>query len=107
MIIVRMVLNVLPEKRLELTQMLLSMVEPTGKEAGCLYNGLFCDIKDSNCFNLLEKWETRDDLNHHFGSHRFGVLLGSKSLLCKPLEISFYSVSKTEGMEVVTAVRNQ
>ncbi len=107
MIIIRIMLNVFPEKRLEFTQTLLSMIEPTVKEPGCLNFSVFCDIEDRNCFSLLEEWETRKDLENHLGSYRFGVLLGSKSLLCKPLEIKFYTVSATEGIEVVGSVRNK
>ncbi len=107
MIIVRILFNVFPEKRLEFTQTLLSLIEPTGKERGCLTYTLFCNIEDRNCFNLLGEWETREDLDKHIGSNRFGVLLGSKALLCKPLEISFFTVSATEGMEAVNSIRKK
>ena len=55
MIIVRITMNVLPEKQLEVTQTLLSMIEPTEKEAGCLNYSVFCDIENKNRFNLLEE----------------------------------------------------
>ena len=107
MIFVRITMTVLPEKQLELTQTLLSMVEPTGKEAGCLSYAVFCDIEDRNRFSLLEEWETREDLDHHIGSYRFGVLLGSKTLLREPPEIQINTVSQSEGMEAVDAVRSK
>jgi quinol monooxygenase YgiN len=107
MIIVRITMTVLPEKQLELTQTLLSMIAPTGKEEGCLSYAVFCDIEDRNRFSLLEEWETRDDLNHHIKSHRFGVLLGSKTLLCEPLKIEISTVSQSEGMEAVDTVRSK
>jgi quinol monooxygenase YgiN len=87
MIIVRITMNVLPEKYLEFTQTLLSLIEPSGKEAGCLNYAVFCDIEDKNRFNLLEEWKTREALDHHIMSHRFGVLLGTKALLCEPLQM--------------------
>ena len=98
-------MNVLPEKQLEVTQTLLSMVEPTGKEPGCRSYAVFCDIEDKNLFSLLEEWETREDLNHHIRSHRFGVLLGSKTLLCEPPKIQINTVSQSEGMEAIDAAR--
>ena len=61
MIIVRITMNVLPEKQLEVTQTLLSMIDPTGKEKGCLSYAVFCNIEDKNLFNLMEEWETRED----------------------------------------------
>jgi quinol monooxygenase YgiN len=107
MIIVRITMNVIPEKQLEVTQTLLSMIEPTGKEAGCLSYAVFCDIEDKNRFSLLEEWETRENLDHHIRSHRFGVLLGSKTLLCEPPKIQINMVSQSEGMEAIDAVRSK
>ena len=107
MIIVRITMNVLPEKQLEVTQTLLSMIDPTGKEAGCVSYAVFCDIEDKNRFSLLEEWETREDLDYHIRSHRFGVLLGSKTLLRAPPKIQINTVSQSEGMEAIDAVRGK
>jgi len=98
-------MNVLPEKQLEVMQTLLSMIEPTGKEAGCLSYAVFCDIEDKSLFSLLEEWETRKDLDHHIKSHRFGVLLGIKTLLCEPPKIQIHTISQSEGMEAIDAAR--
>jgi quinol monooxygenase YgiN len=107
MIVVRITMNVLEEKQLEVMQTLLSMIEPTGEEPGCRSYAVFCDIEDKNHFSLLEEWETREDLDRHIGSHRFGVLLGTKTLLCKPPEIQIYTVSISEGIEAINAVRSK
>ena len=80
MIFVRITMNVLPEKQKELVQTLLSMIEPTGKEAGCLSYTVFCNIDDKNRFTLLEEWKNRKDLEDHIKSHRFGALLGTPSI---------------------------
>ena len=105
MIICRIAMNVLPEKQLELNQTLLSIIESTEKEAGCLSYAVFCDIEDQNNFCLLEEWETRDDLDHHIKSTIFGVFLGSQPLLCEPLHFQIYSISETEGIEAVNSAR--
>ena len=105
MIIVRIIMNVLPEKQKEVMQTLLSMIESPGKESGYLSYGIFCDIEDKNVFNLISEWETRKDLDHHMRSDRFSVLLGTKSLLCEPLQIEIHTVSHSEGMESVNATR--
>jgi len=106
MIIVRITMNVLPEKQLEVMQTLSSMIEPTGKEAGCLSYAVYCDIEDKSLLSLLEEWETREDLDHHIRSHRFGVLLGTKTLLCEPPKIQIHTVSQSEGMEAIHAARD-
>ena len=107
MIVVRMIMNVLPEKHKEVMQTLLSMIEPLGKESGYLSYGIFCDIEDKNVFNLISEWETRKDLDHHMRSDRFSVLLGTKSLLCEPLKIQIFTVSHSEGIEAIDAVRSK
>ncbi len=83
------------------------MIEPTGKEAGCLSYAVFCDIEDKSLFSLLEEWETREDLDRHIRSLRFGALLGSKPLLCELPKIQINTVSQSEGMEAIHAARDK
>ena len=106
MIVLRITLDVLPEKQLEVTQTLLSMIAPMGEEAGCLSCAVSCDIEDKNRFSMLGEWETREDLNQHFMSQRFGALLGAKSLLDTPMQFQIHTVSKSEGMEAIEAARS-
>ncbi len=105
MIVVRITMNALADKHLEVTQTLLSLIEPVGKEKGCKNYNVFCDIHDINHFCLIEEWETRENLDHHIRSCRFGVLLGIKPLLQEPLHIRIYTMSHPQGMEAIEAVR--
>jgi quinol monooxygenase YgiN len=100
-------MNVIPGKQLEMTLTLLSMIEPTEKEAGCISYGVFCDTKDKNRFCLLEEWKTREELDQHIASHRFSILLGTKALLCEPLDIQIFTVSPSEGMNAVFSIRDR
>jgi quinol monooxygenase YgiN len=100
-------MNPLPEKQMEVMQTLLSMIEPTSKESGCLSYNVFCDIEDQNRFSLLEQWETREDLDQHIATHRFGALLGINALSSEPLEIQIDTVSQSEGMEAIHAARDK
>ena len=61
-IIVRITMKALREKRTEMMQTLLSMIEPTGKEKGCLSYDVFCELEDNHVFSLIEEWKTREDL---------------------------------------------
>jgi quinol monooxygenase YgiN len=101
MIIVRITLHVLPEKQKEVMQTLLSMIEPTAKEKGCLTYEVFRDIEDDNGFSLIESWDNREDLEDHLRSDRFGILLGTKCLLKEPLKIQIHTVSQSEEMKAV------
>jgi quinol monooxygenase YgiN len=106
-IIVRITMNALMEKRTEVMQTLLSMIEPTEGERGCLSCHVFRDIEDKNDFDLVLEWETREDLDHYIRSDRFSVLLGTKSLLLEPLQIGIHTVSRSEGIEAVKASRGK
>jgi quinol monooxygenase YgiN len=77
------------------------LIEPPGKETGCLSYGVFSDIEDENVFNLISEWETREHLNRFLKSDRFRVLLGTKSLLCEPSSIEFLKVFDSEGIEIM------
>ena len=107
MIIVRIAMNALSEKQKEVMQTLLSMIESTGKERGCLSHHVFRDIEDEKVFSLIDEWETREDLDDHIKSDRFSILLGTKSLLYEPPQIEIHTVSHSEGMETIDAVRSK
>lgn len=107
MIIVRITMNSLMEKRTEVMQTLLSMIEPTENRQGCLSCHVLRDVEDKNVFSLIQEWKTREDLNHHIKSDQFSVLLGTKSLLCEPQQIEIHTVSRSEGMEITHATRNK
>ena len=105
MIIVKIAFNALPEKRKEVMQTLLSMIEATVKQRGCLSHHIFRDIEDEDAFSLIDEWETREDLEQHLKSAKFGVLLGTKSLLCESPNIQIHTVSGSEGMAAIIAAR--
>jgi hypothetical protein len=57
--------------------------------------------------NLVKEWETREDLDRHIRSERFGVLLRTKNLIAEPLEMKIHTVSHSEGAEAVNALRGK
>lgn len=105
MIAVQITLDVLPEKHLEVTQTLLSLIKSVGREHGCKRYKVCCDMEDQNSFCLFEEWETREDLEHHMKALGFKVLLGTKALLRTPLRIRVYTISRVQGMEAIEATR--
>jgi len=107
MIIARITMNVFIDKQTEVMQTLLSMIEPTENVAGCLSCHVSRNIEDKNVFSLIEEWNNREDLEDHFKSDRFSVLLGTKSLLCEPPQIEIHTVSHSEGMETVKTARGK
>jgi len=107
MIIVKIMMNALPEKRKEVLQTFLSMIAAIRQEKGCRSCQGFKDIEDESVFSLIEEWETLEDLENHIRSDRFGVLLGSNILLSENQEIQIHTVSLTEGSKIVNVVRGK
>jgi quinol monooxygenase YgiN len=107
MIIVKITMTARPEKRKEVMQTLLSMVEPTLKEKGCLSYQVFQGIEDENLFSLIKEWKTREDLDRHLRTDRFGVLLGTKILLNEQQSIQIHTISHSEGIESVHSARGK
>jgi quinol monooxygenase YgiN len=106
-IIIRITMNALIEKRTEVMQTLLSMIDPTENERGCQSCQVFSGIEEKNVFSLIEEWESREDLVVHIKSDRFSVLLGTKSLLFEPPQIDIHTISHSEGKEAIDAIRSK
>ncbi|MGA8181206.1 MAG: antibiotic biosynthesis monooxygenase family protein [Desulfobacterales bacterium] len=107
MVIVKIIMNALSEKRKEVLQTLLSMTEVIRQEKGCRCHQVFQCIEDENVFCLVAEWETREDLEHHMRSDTFGVLMGTKILLNEHQDIQIHTVLHTEGKGIVNAVRGK
>ena len=54
-----------PGKEAELKQVLLGLVGPTRKEAGCIDYHLHVSDDDPRTFLFYENWRTRKDLDEH------------------------------------------
>ena len=107
MIIATITLKVIPHKRSELLQTLRSMTEQIRRARGCNSCYFFQDVEDENIFIIIEDWNTQEELDSHLESDMFGALIGTKSLLVEPADISIRSVSYTAGMEAVEKARQK
>jgi len=88
-----------PEKRKELSQTLLSIVEKMRKEGGCLHSGFYQDVENENNFAVVEEWATQKDSDNHLRSDLFTVLMGAKCLLSRPPEIVIHTVDRSTELE--------
>ena len=109
MILVRITMHAREKNRKEVMQTLLSLIDPMGKERGCLsYDvGCSCNMEEGNMYSLTEEWETREDLDRHFRSKIFSVLLGAGSLLKKPSHIKIDTISHSETIDAVHLARGE
>jgi quinol monooxygenase YgiN len=93
MILVIIRMKVLPEKRMELSQAIASLVGPIRTEKGCLRCDFCRSMEDENELHILEEWNTRENLNSHLKSDRFRVLRGAMKLLQEPYEMVSHTVA--------------
>ena len=100
MILVIIRMNVLSEKRMELSQTIGSLSGSIRMEKGCNRCDFCQSIEDKNRLFLLEEWDTQENLMTHLKSEHFRVLRGAMNLLKEPYEIMFHTVFHPEGMEV-------
>ena len=106
MVIVFLTMVAIPEKQDEIMQTLIAMIDSMDKEKGCRQFQVFRDIMDAASFSSISEWETHEALSLYLQSDKFGVLLGMKSLVSRPLEILIQTVSRTEGIAFVNTVRS-
>ena len=97
LLIIRM--NVIPEKRMELSQTIASLSGSIRMEKGCRRCDFCQSIEDENRLFLLEEWDTEENLMTHLKSEHFRVLRGAMNLLKEPCEMMFHTVFHPAGME--------
>ncbi|MBN1473474.1 MAG: antibiotic biosynthesis monooxygenase [Syntrophaceae bacterium] len=106
MILVITKMNVLPERRMELTQTITSLSSFTRAEKGCAYCEFCQNIEDKNRLFLLEEWDTEENLMTHLKSEHFSVLLGAMSFLAQPYRRTFHTTFHPLGMGKIETLRS-
>ena len=89
--------EIFPEKHQEFIQTVRMVNEKIKQEKGLVKVTLFQDVDNSSRFNLLEEWETQDDLDYHTRSENFRVLLGALKVLSEHSEIRYNLKSNRPG----------
>jgi quinol monooxygenase YgiN len=97
LLIIRM--NVLSEKRMELSQTIASLSGVTRMEKGCQRCDFCRSIDDENKFFLIEEWDTQENIKNHLKSEHFKVIRGAMNLLHEPFKMTFHNVFHPAGKE--------
>ena len=101
MILVIIRMKVLSEKRMELSQAIVSLVGSIRTEKGCNRCDFCQGMEDENQLCLMEEWDTRESLKSHLSSGHFRILRGAMNLLKEPYEMMFHTVFHPAGMEEI------
>jgi quinol monooxygenase YgiN len=99
-------MTVPPEKRKEVLQTVKFMLHPLRRERGCISCNYLADVEDEGVFWFREVWTSREELDNHFRSDRFGVLIGVMSLLSAEPVVEISAVTATAGVEAIRAARS-
>jgi quinol monooxygenase YgiN len=85
-------MNVISEKRIELSQTIASLSASIRKEKGCERCECCRSIEDEDRLFLLEEWDTRENLLTHLKSEHFRVIRGAMNLLQEPYERKYFTI---------------
>lgn len=105
MLDVTITMTVPREKRKEVLQTVKVILEPIRRQRGCIRCSYYSDVEDDSVFCFREAWRTREDLDNHLRSDRFGVLIGVLSLLSVEPDVNIATVSSIAGAEMIKATR--
>jgi quinol monooxygenase YgiN len=106
MILSTLKMIVRPERRSDLLDAMIGMLEPVRVERGCLSYRLYEDVENSNAFILLEEWATQKDLERHISKDSQRRLLALMDLLSEQPDVRFNTISHTAGMDLIEHVLN-
>ncbi len=93
-------IEVLEDKRQEVWQTIRSLAAEIKKEKDNLGSGFYQNAEDENDFLFWGKWTDRKALDTYLQSIQFSVLIGVRSLLRRPPEITIHKISHSAKLEV-------
>jgi quinol monooxygenase YgiN len=80
-------------KESELKEMLLSLIEPSRSDEGCINYDLHQSTNDTTMFMFHENWVSEELLEKHLATpHLQEFIKQSEDLLAKPLDVSLWKV---------------
>lgn len=81
------------------------VVGPTAVQPGCISCRFYQDLNDPDALFLVEEWETRKELEEHINSGEYRIVMSLLDMSAQPPEFKLSTISKTEGLEALEAVR--
>ena len=84
----------------ELVECLLSLSSGFQKEERCLDFSLYKDIEKENGYSVVGEWKTREDMEKHFKSKKFSVLIGAAKVLAEDFQIDICKTQETGSFQL-------
>ena len=106
MVIVTLLFKVPGERRKDFLDSARLIVGPTKVLPGCTSCGFYQNLNDPDTVLFVEEWESRESLDRHIKSESYRIILSLLELSGEPPKIKINTVSKTEGLEAIEALRS-
>lgn len=88
MVLLKIAVEIKPQKRTEFLQAMQSLVLAAPPEPGCLERVVYQRLDDENAYCCLEVWDSREKMTAHLRTDRFKALLGAVQVLGEMKELS-------------------
>lgn len=88
MVLLKIAVEIKPQKRTEFLQAMQSLILAAPRELGCLERFVYQRIDDENAYCCLEVWESQEKMVAHLNTDRFKALLGAVQVLGEMKELS-------------------
>ena len=93
-------IEIKPYKMDEFVDSMRSLLRGIRKEKGCLDFSVYQDSYKENTYLVVGEWKTRQDIEKHFQTHEFELLIGAAKVLGETFKMNIAEVSKTGGFEL-------
>ena len=105
MITVTLRMKVSDKRRRDIINSARLILGPTSIQSGCISCRLYQDLDEPDAVFLVEEWESREKVDHHFNSEQSRIILSLMEASDQFPEIKINTVSKMEGLEAIETVR--
>lgn len=105
MIIVTLRIKVPDERRKDFLDSARLITGPTAVQFGCISCEFYQDLNDPDAVLYVEEWQSRKSLEQHIKSDPYRIILSLMELSAEAPEIKINTISKTEGLEAIEALR--
>ena len=106
MIITTMRIKVPGERRKDFLDSAQLIIGPTRVQSGCIGCSFYQDLDEPDAILFVEEWESRESLDKHIKSDSYRVILSLMELSTENPEFKLNTISETEGLEAVEALRS-
>ena len=105
MIIATLRVKVPADQRKILLDSARSVTGRTTVKPGCISCKFYQDMDDPDSMLFIEKWSSRKEYEHHVRSDTYRIILSMIDLSDVTPSFKLNTISKTEGLEAIEAVR--